>query len=79
MVAVILTNPSIVTGSLGKAVVVDEDAVRDMLSNMQDLQTDDDEQEAAERAEAEGLEPAASEDEEDDPAKALQDAMKPGN
>ncbi|MDP2263467.1 MAG: TRAP transporter large permease subunit [Hydrogenophaga sp.] len=80
MVAVILINPAIVTGSLGKAVVVDEDAVRDMLSNMQDLQTDDDEQEAAEEAaEAEGLEPAASEDEEDDPAKALQDAMKPGN
>ncbi|MBS3998657.1 MAG: TRAP transporter large permease subunit, partial [Hydrogenophaga sp.] len=80
MVAVILVNPSIVTGSLGQAVLMDEDSVRDMLNNMQGLQIDEDDEEAAEEgADADGLEPAESEEEEDDPAKALQDAMKPVN
>jgi hypothetical protein len=73
MVAVIIINPSIVTGSLGKAVVVDEQSVSDMLNNMRELDgdTDGDEDEPAEGEEAE-----ADADEEVDPAKALQDAMK---
>ena len=38
MVAVILFNPSLVTGSLGKAVVVDENAVNELLNNMPGLE-----------------------------------------
>jgi hypothetical protein len=55
MVAVILFNPQLVTGSLGEAVKVDDAAVNDMLDNMQDLQM-------GEQAEGEGGEaPKASE------------------
>jgi len=80
MVAVILFNPGIVTGNLGKAIVVDDAAVSDMLNNMQDLQTDDDDEpnmSGGSEGDAEASEPAAAEDEgEVDPAKALEDAMK---
>ena len=79
MVAVILFNPGIVTGNLDKAVVVDDAAVRDMLNNMQDLQTDDeDEPDMSGGGELgdEASEPVAEEEREVDPAKALEDAMK---
>jgi len=72
MVAVILFNPTLVTGSLGKAVVVDESAVGDMLRNMPGLDSSwGDDEEAGEPAEdeAEGVESL-------DPSRALEDAMK---
>jgi TRAP-type mannitol/chloroaromatic compound transport system permease large subunit len=81
MVAVIVINPGLVTGNLGKAVVVDEQSVSDMLNNMQDLQMDEDDEDADPgAADPDGLPaPDAAADREDDPAKALQDSLKPGN
>ena len=79
MVAVIVLNPGIVTGNLDKATVVDDAAVSDMLNNMQDLQTDDDDapdMSGGGAADAAVPEPTAKEDAEVDPAKALEDAMK---
>jgi TRAP-type mannitol/chloroaromatic compound transport system permease large subunit len=79
MVSVIVLNPGIVTGNLDKATVVDDAAVSDMLNNMQDLQTDDDDapdMSGGGAADAAVPEPTAEEDAEVDPAKALEDAMK---
>ncbi len=81
MVAVILFNPQLVTGSLGQAVKVDDAAVTDMLNNMQDLQMDEEAvgEEGAEPGDeaAPTLEaPAAEEGAEVDPAKALEEAVK---
>jgi TRAP-type mannitol/chloroaromatic compound transport system permease large subunit len=79
MVSVIVLNPGIVTGNLDKATVVDDAAVSDMLNNMQDLQTDDDDapdMSGGGAADAAVPEPTAEEEAEVDPAKALEDAMK---
>ena len=80
MVAVIVFNPGIVTGSLGKAVVVDDATVNDMLRNMPGLE--EEQPEAAEEPEAEPAaegdlkpEPAA-EEAESDPMKAMEEALK---
>ncbi|EWS63748.1 Neu5Ac permease [Hydrogenophaga sp. T4] len=87
MVAVIVFNPGIVTGNLDKAAVVDDATVDDMLNNMQDLQS---EENTEPNMDASGEEsPAASDaapaddaaappavEEEVDPAKALEDAVK---
>jgi TRAP-type mannitol/chloroaromatic compound transport system permease large subunit len=76
MVAVILFNPQLVTGSLDAPVKVDNEAVRDMLLDMappdEDAQAEEEEP-AAEEGEPkpEAEEPAA----EEDPAKALQDSL----
>ena len=85
MVGVILFNPQLVTGSLGKAVKVDDAAVTDMLNNMQDLQFEEQPsaEEGAEPA-GEGEEaaaptleaPVSEADAEVDPAKALEEAIK---
>ena len=81
MVAVIILNPQLVTGSLGETVKVDDAAVTDMLNNMQDLQMD--EQPAVEEGAEPGDEaaptleaPAAEEGAEVDPSKALEEAVK---
>ncbi len=83
MVSVILFNPTIVTGSLDKAVVVDEDAVTDMLNNMQDLQGFDEPLPAPDfgipapdpaGSDADAGQPQSAA--EDDPAKALEEAIR---
>jgi len=75
MVAVILFNPSLVTGSLSKPIVVDESAVGDMLRNMPGLDDpfDDDNDPPPSMG---GFAPRET-TEEVDPAKALEDALKP--
>ncbi len=71
MVAVIVINPGIVTGSIEAAVKVDDAAVTDMLNNMPGI--DGEEQpESAEEDPAGELEPGA----EEDPTKALESAIK---
>ena len=77
MVAVIVFNPTIVTGNLEAAVKVDDAAVTDMLRNMPSL--DEAAEEAAEEEEGEeGVmpEPPALEQNADDPMKALQNSLK---
>jgi TRAP-type mannitol/chloroaromatic compound transport system permease large subunit len=80
MVSVILFNPQLVTGSLGETVKVDDAAVNDMLDNMQDLQVEEQTEgeggETSEGGEAPGLEGPAGEAAEDDPTKALEEAIK---
>ena len=85
MVAVIVFNPGLVTGSLAKPIVIDENAIDNMLENMpgQDYNTpksdgSDVPAPSASSTEAPGLPPAepAGEEKEVDPAKALEDAMK---
>ncbi len=77
MVAVIVMNPTLVTGNLTKATVVDDAAVSDMLNNMSDLQTDDDPgADMQAPASTDGLPKPPGEEAEVDPAKALQDALK---
>ncbi|MDO8904868.1 TRAP transporter large permease subunit [Hydrogenophaga sp.] len=74
MVAVILFNPTLVTGSLSKPIVVDESSVRDMLLNMPGLDDpfgDDNDKPPS----MEGFGPRRDA-EEVDPAKALEDALK---
>jgi hypothetical protein len=77
MVAVIVFNPTLVTGNLEKAVVVDDATVSDMLNNMSGL-----EDEAASEtpqdapASTDGLPTPPAEDAEIDPAKALLESMK---
>jgi TRAP-type mannitol/chloroaromatic compound transport system permease large subunit len=74
MVAVILFNPTLVTGKLSKPVVVDESAIGDMLRNMPGLDDPfDDEQDAP--PSMDGFAPPGDA-EEVDPAKALEDALK---
>ena len=83
MVAVIVFNPGIVTGNLEKEIVVDENAIENMLENMpgQDYSTP----KAGSfvvppprpsQMEAPGM-PEAAPAEEEDPAKALEDLFKP--
>jgi TRAP-type mannitol/chloroaromatic compound transport system permease large subunit len=80
MVAVVVFNPTLVTGSLGAKVQVDDDAVSDMLRNMPGLEeAAPQEEEAPAEEEAEVPEPEASapaEESADDPRKALQDSLK---
>jgi TRAP-type mannitol/chloroaromatic compound transport system permease large subunit len=83
MVAVIVFNPGIVTGNLDKEVVVDDAAVTDMLNNMQDLQGFDEPLPAPDfglpEPETEGSDatPGQPQSEaEQDPAKALEEAIK---
>jgi TRAP-type mannitol/chloroaromatic compound transport system permease large subunit len=81
MVAVIVLNPGIVTGNLDKAVKVDDAAIMDMLNNLPGLENEDN---APPSLEAPGQEQPAGDaaagdapaDEEVDPAKALEEAMK---
>ncbi|MDZ4102425.1 MAG: TRAP transporter large permease subunit [Hydrogenophaga sp.] len=84
MVAVVIINPTLVTGSLGAKVVVDDAAVTDMLRNMPDMEEEPEvpEPESAEPA-AEGGAPAAlpgleppPPEPEVDPGKALEESMK---
>ncbi len=84
MVAVVITNPTLVTGSLGAKVVVDDAAVTDMLRNMPDMEEEPEvpEPESTEPA-AEGGAPAAPPgleppppEPEVDPGKALEESMK---
>ena len=77
MVAVIVFNPTLVTGNLEKAVVVDDAAVSDMLNNMSGLEGDAaGETPQDEPASADGLPTPPAEDAEIDPAKALLESMK---
>ncbi len=88
MVAVIVINPTIVTGNIEKAVQVDDATVTDMLNNMQGLDGDEpaaegDPTEGMEGADApktDGLEPPAADGAaaEEDPTKALEEAAKQG-
>jgi len=77
MVAVVIGFPGIVTDSIGQAVKVDESAVSDMLNNMPGQEDTDSGVEASQEgmggAEAAPAEGAAAEE---DPAKALMDAVK---
>ncbi|WP_300648815.1 TRAP transporter large permease subunit [Hydrogenophaga sp.] len=84
MVVVVIAYPTLVTGSLGAKVVVDDAAVTDMLRNMPDME------ETPEMPEPEGTEPAAEAgapatppgleppppEPEVDPGKALEESMK---
>ena len=80
MVAVVVFNPTLVTGSLDAKVKVDDDAVSDMLRNMPGLEEAAPQEEEAPAEEgAEAPEPEASapsQEPEEDPAKALQDSLK---
>lgn len=75
MVAVILFNPTLVTGSLSKPIVVDESSIGDMLRNMPGLDDPFDDDNDAPPS-MDGFAPR-EETEEVDPAKALEDALKP--
>ena len=77
MVAVIVMNPTLVTGNLTKATVVNEAEVLDMLNNMSDLPTDELAEEPLEApANTDGLPTPPDEEAEVDPAKALLESMK---
>ena len=83
MVAVIVFNPGIVTNSLDKPVVVDENAFQEMLDNMPVEEeaapkTVDGAQPPAALGEAAGTDPKvpAAPEEETDPAKALEESLK---
>ena len=82
MVAVVVLNPTLVTGSLGAKVEVDDKAVSDMLRNMPGLEEEaapPEEEAPAEEESAPMPEPDASapaSEPEDDPGKALQDSLK---
>ncbi|MGS5086599.1 TRAP transporter large permease [Hydrogenophaga sp. A37] len=79
MVAVVVLNPGLVTGSLEKATVVDDASVTDMLNNMQDLQQDADpaaEGATAPEGESKDGMPVPEAEAEIDPAKALEEAVK---
>jgi len=76
MVAAIIAFPGMVTGSLGEKVKVDESAVTDMLNNMPGMEQDEEDEANQEGLDAEPAEPAEGDAAEDDPAKALMDAVK---
>ncbi|MBP6724371.1 MAG: TRAP transporter large permease subunit [Halioglobus sp.] len=79
MVAVVVLNPTLVTGSIKAEAKVDDAAVTDMLNNMQDLQQEGDpaaEGAAAPEGESKDGMPAPEQEEEVDPAKALEEAVK---
>ena len=78
MVGVVIAFPGVVTGSIEKAVTVDETTVNDMLNNMQ---MDNGEEPAAPEAEgadkpAEDGMPKPPAEAEEDPMKALKDSIK---
>lgn len=75
MVLVIVLKPDIVTGNLGKATVVDDAAVTDMLNNLPGMETEEAPAEAGEEG-AQLPTPPADAPAEEDPAKALMDAIK---
>ncbi len=79
MVAVIVLNPGLVTGSLDKAVKVDDAAIADMINNMQPK--DEGNENADPLSDMKGNnEPAAgaqdSKSNDEDPAKAMMEALK---
>jgi len=76
-VAVIVMNPTLVTGNLTKAAVVDDATVSDMLNNMSGLE-DEAANETPQDAPAskDGLPTPPEEETEVDPAKALLESMK---
>ena len=74
MVAVVVFNPGLVTGSIKAEVKVDDATVTDMLDKMQDLQQEP-EGAGAEGATKDGM-PVPEAEEVPDPAKALEDALK---
>jgi TRAP-type mannitol/chloroaromatic compound transport system permease large subunit len=83
MLAVVVLNPTLVTGSLDPKIKVDDAAVTDMLRNMPGLgeapppELESPAEEGAEVPEPEAPEPAEDvEEPEEDPAKALQDSLK---
>ncbi len=76
MVAAIIAFPGMVTGSLGEKVKVDESAVTDMLNNMPGMEQDEGDEANQEGLDAEPAEPTEGDAAEDDPAKALMDAVK---
>jgi Tripartite ATP-independent periplasmic transporter, DctM component len=89
MVVVVIVNPTLVTGSLGAKVVVDDAAVTDMLRNMPGMEEEAQEEVEPEVPGAEGTEPAAEgaptappglepppAEPEVDPGKALEESMK---
>ncbi len=89
MVVVVIVNPTLVTGSLGAKVVVDDAAVTDMLRNMPGMEEEAQEEVEPEEPGAEGTEPAAEgaptvppglepppAEPEVDPGKALEESMK---
>jgi tripartite ATP-independent transporter DctM subunit len=82
MVAVIVFNPTIVTGSLKAAVKVDDATVSDMLRNMPGLEEEGVEPEAEGGEEPAAEEPGepdaepAKEEPEEDPGKALEESLK---
>jgi len=76
MVAAFIAFPGMVTGSLGEKVKVDESAVTDMLNNMPGMEQDEEDEANQEGLDAEPAEPAEGDAAEDDPAKALMDAVK---
>jgi TRAP-type mannitol/chloroaromatic compound transport system permease large subunit len=73
MVAVILTNPGLVTGNLSKAVEVDESTVNEMLNNIPVMGDDDDGQDFGYGSDEDAAETATDEE---DPAKAFMDEAK---
>jgi TRAP-type mannitol/chloroaromatic compound transport system permease large subunit len=78
MVAVIVMNPTLVTGNLTQATVVDDATVSDMLNNMSNLQTDEEADATSDEvpASTDGLPTPPDEEAEVDPAKALLESMK---
>lgn len=82
MVTVVVMNPGLVTDSMGKATVVDDAAVNEILNNLPGLEDVAPEPEAEAEPEGGGegaaADPAAppAEPEEEDPAKALLDSIK---
>ena len=79
MLAVVVLNPTLVTGSLDAKVKVDDAAVTDMLRNMPGLEEAAPQEEVAPATEEEAAEvpePDASAPAGEDPAKALQDSLK---
>ncbi|MFP8834207.1 TRAP transporter large permease [Hydrogenophaga sp. XSHU_21] len=85
MVAVILFNPQLVTGNLDKAVNMDGETARDLLLDMAPPSGEEgyggaEDPGAEGEAPAEGEEPKPEgEEQEEDPAKALQESLKPNS
>ena len=78
MVVAIVMYPGMVTGNLKAAAKVDDAAVSDMLRNLPGMETDEGAEGTEPEAGEEELQPEAEEGaaEEDDPAKALEEAAK---
>jgi hypothetical protein len=75
MVSVVVLNPTLVTGNLEKAVVVDEAAVNEMLNNA-DTGAGEFGAEGDAAADADALGQTPDAEEEVDPLKALEEATK---